>query len=236
VRARELLSRAVHLRRGFAAAHALLAYVLLELDDPKAAVLSLRRAIDLCPNNEIYQDFFLDILDRAGHDRDLHRHLDKTAKLRRVDLSSLRAELRAAGLPTNPSTIRANAFPAGERHFVSTLVDAVEAIEREHSLGGPSNAELAQAARRAVTIDARRVPADLRSVVNLAKEWGIPDDADRGFLIAQANADERAEMRKVLSLRIRRRIHEWIDSFPDASSMTTEASHFMYLLEAYDEM
>jgi hypothetical protein len=62
VRAAELLSRAVHLRRDFAAAHALSAYVLLELDDPEAALLSLRRAVDLCPDNETYQDFLLETL------------------------------------------------------------------------------------------------------------------------------------------------------------------------------
>lgn len=235
-RARELLSRAVQLRRSFAEAHALLAYVMLELDDPEAALSSLRRAVDLCPSSEEYQDFLLESLDRAGRNRALQTQLVRTAGARGVDLSSLRAELRAAGLPTNASTVRLNAFPAGEMHFVSSLADAAEAVEREYSPDASSDAELAQAARRAVKIDARRVPTDLRPFIALAKKWGISDDADRGSLVDRASVDERAELRKGLPLRVRRRINDWIDSFPDASKMTAEASHFMYLLEAYDEM
>jgi hypothetical protein len=236
VRAREILSRVVHLRPSFAAAHALLAYVLLDLDDPKAALLSLHRAVDLTPNDETLRDFLLETLDRVGHSRGLHKQLEKAATLRRIDLSPIRAELRACGFPTNASTLRLNAFPAGEQHFLSRLLDTAETIEGEYSSGVTSETERAQAARRSVTIDSRRVPADLRPVVYLARKWGIPDDADRGLLIYRANADERAEMRKVLSAGVRRGIGEWIDSFSDASSMTKEASHFMYLLEAFDEM
>lgn len=235
-RARELLSRAVNLRRDFAAAHALLAYVLLGFDDLRGALASLRRAVDLCPNNEIYQDFLLEALDRAGSVCALQQELERAAKKRRIDLSSLRAQLREAKLPTRASTVRENAFPAGQRHFVSSLAEAVETIESQYAADVASDAELADAARREVRIDARRVPADLRSVVHLARKWGISDDADRGLLIRRASAAEKTEMRKTLSLRLRRRINEWLDSFPDASSMTREASHFMFLLEAYDEM
>jgi tetratricopeptide (TPR) repeat protein len=236
LRAKELLSRAIDLRHDFAPAHALLAYVLLELEEPKAALQSLRKAVDLSPNNETYQDFLLETLDRAGHVRALQRLLEKVAKLRKTNLAGLRVELKSTKFPTDPSTIRLNAFPAGERHFVSELLDRVEAIEREYSSDFTSDAELAEAARLSVSIDARRVPANLRPVIYLAEKWGVSDDAHRGVLINQASASERTKMRKALTLNLRRQINDWIDSFADASSLSGEAAHFMYLLEAYEEM
>jgi hypothetical protein len=209
-------------------AHALLAYVLLELEEPKAALQSLRRAVDLSPNNETYQDVLLETLDRAGHVRALRRQLEQVAKLGQTDLSGLCAELKSAKLPTDPSTIRLNAFPVGEQHFVSGLLDRVEAIEREYSADFTSDVELAE--------EARRVPENPRPVVYLARKWGVSDDADRGVLVNQASVSERTEMRKALTLNMRRQINDWIDSFSEASSLSGEAAHFMYLLEAYEEM
>ena len=236
VRACEHLSRAIRLRWNFASAHALLAYVQLELEEPGSAILSLRRAVNLSPGNEDYQDFLLEALDRAGRVRALQQQLEATARQRQVDLASLRAELRKAGLPTDPSTIRLNSFPAGVQHFLSSLMDVVEAIDRDQSFGVTSDAGLAEDARRAIRIDSRRVPEELRPLVHLAQKWGVPDDAHRGLLIDQASHVERKQMRKALPVQVRRRINEWLDSFSDASTMTMEASHFMYLLEAYEEM
>ena len=196
----------------------------------------LHDAVELSPNNETYQDFLLETLDRAGRVRTLQTELAKVAELRKSDLAALRAELRRAKLPTDPSTIRLNAFPAGERHFLSELIDEVEAIERIYSSGVPGDTETAESARQSISIDARRVPANLRQVIHLAKKWGVSDDAYRGELIKQASSSERAEMRKGLTLKLRRQINDWIDSFPQPSTMSEEAAHFMYLLESYDEM
>jgi len=138
-RALKRLEYAVELRAGFAGAHALIAYAQLELEDPDAAVLSLRRAIELEPDNEIYRDFLLETLDRAGRHRELEECLENAAVLRQTDLDQLRDELVAAGMPTDPSTLRLNAFPAGERHFVSDMFDVIEAIERAQDLAGSNN-------------------------------------------------------------------------------------------------
>ena len=96
MRARELLSRSIALRPDFAPPHALLAYVLLDLEEPKAALLSLHKAVDLSPGNETYQDFLLETLDRAGHISALQTQLKKVAKLRKTNLANLRAQLKSA--------------------------------------------------------------------------------------------------------------------------------------------
>lgn len=210
--------------------------MLLELHDPGRALQSLRNAVGLSPNNETYQDFLLETLDRAGRVRALQTQLAKVAESRKTDLAALRGELRSAKLPTDPSTIRLNAFPAGERHFLSELIDEVEAMERIYSSGVTNDTEAAEAARQSISIDARRIPANLRPVIHLAKKWGVTDDAYRGELINQASTSERTEMRRGLTLKLGRQINDWIDSFPEPSTMPEEAAHFMYLLESYDEM
>jgi tetratricopeptide (TPR) repeat protein len=235
-RARELLSLSIEHRSNFAPAHALLALVQLDLDEIDAAIKSLRRALELVPNDEIYQDFLLETLDHAGRTAALRTFLRKVAELRKIDFDGLRAELKRAKLPTDPSTIRRYTFPAGEQHFDSKLLDSVDAIERRYCKHITSDHELLQQARQSIAIDAKRVPENLRQTIPLVKRWGLSDDALRGVVIDQASARDRAGFRKALTLQQRRQINDWIDSFADAATMSNEAAHFMYLLEAYEEL
>lgn len=234
-RARNLLVEALRMRRNFAAAHSLLAYVDIELDNPGTAVRALRVAVRLKPRNRTYRRFLLELLDRAGLVRQLRAELPKAAAVENVDLASIRCELLRAGLPADASTVRLNAFPAGKAHFESDLLDAVENLRRD-SVVERDHVDDARAARQAVRIDGRRVPPALRKAIGLARQWGIPDDAYRADLTSRISSAERAAMRRVLSISLRRRINAWLDTFHDTRSLSAEATHFMYLLEAFDEI
>lgn len=44
------------------------------------------------------------------------------------------------------------------------------------------------------------------------------------------------QLRRVLSIKVRRRIYDWLDAFSDGVAMMDEAACFMYLLLAYEEL
>ena len=233
-RSRDLLTKAIRLRPNLPAARALSAYIQADLGNLDAAVREIRLALDLESDNATYRRLFLEFLDRAGRDRELRTQMAKAAALEGVDITFTSAELRKSGMATDASTLRLNVFPGGKLHFESEMLDALERLRGPSQ--GASDGVQALDARRAVRIDGRKVPGGLRMAIDLAKRWGIPDDVHRSYLIRRINSKERRAMKKVLSIDLRRRINAWLDSFEDASVMTAEAVHYMYLLEAFDEI
>jgi tetratricopeptide (TPR) repeat protein len=234
--ARTLLLQMIQVRPKHAAAHALLGYMELEAKRVKFALPELRKAAALDPENQTYSSFLLEVLDAHGLVGELKKKMSRAATVSNIDLASIRKALRRAGLPSDPSTVRLNAFPAGRRHYESDLLDAVEALRGSDPMEPAYEAEEAFASRRAVRIDGRKVPATLRMAIGLARRWGIPDDVHRSWLTAQMTARERKELKRTLSIGLRRRINAWLDTFTPPSSMSGEAVHFMYLLEVFDEI
>lgn len=97
--------------------------------------------------------------------------------------------------------------------------------------GSPADAE---AGATVLSLDAAKVPADLRHLVPLAEQWGIGDDVERYARVERADDAERQALRSAVRPHDRR-ITEWLDSFGDAP-MTDEAAAFMYMLLAIEEM
>lgn len=89
-------------------------------------------------------------------------------------------------------------------------------------------------ARRDNRLDATAVPDDLRSLVPLARKWGLGDDAIRGQAVDAVTAAERRALIEALAGKVGA-ADAWIASFAEGE-MPDEAAAFMYLLEAVEEM
>jgi hypothetical protein len=85
------------------------------------------------------------------------------------------------------------------------------------------------------SLDAAKVPEELRGLVPLAQEWGIGDDVDRGAKVDGATAEERARVRTAVA-PYQTRITAWLDSFGQGVVMPDEAAAFLYLQLAIEEM
>jgi hypothetical protein len=147
-------------------------------------------------------------------------------------------QLQGANFSTDTYTLIQNAFPNAIGWFESYLLDEVEHIQLEERGKFSVEFELDQELDRfrLKKIDARKVPRVLRSLIPVALEWGIGDDAARGSLIDHASTGKKRQLRRMLSVKVRRRINDWLDLFADGAVMTDEATCFMYLLEAYEEV
>lgn len=89
--------------------------------------------------------------------------------------------------------------------------------------------------RPEIKIDPDKVPENLRSLIFMAEKWGIGDDVIRSDFEDKASEAEKQEFRAKLTGRTKE-VTEWLDSFKDGWEMSEEAGHFMYMLEALDEM
>ena len=140
--------------------------------------------------------------------------------------------------PTDTGTLVLNAFPNSLGWFESYLSDEVEQIQLGERDKSSIEFELEQEMDqiRPKKMDARKVPRDLRSLIPVALEWGIGDDAARGSLVDRASTGQKRQLRRVLSVTVRRRINDWLDLFADGAAITDEAACFMYLLQAYEEL
>ncbi|GAJ06951.1 unnamed protein product [marine sediment metagenome] len=69
----------------------------------------------------------------------------------------------------------------------------------------------------------------------MAEKWGIGDDVIRCDFGKKASEAEKQEFKEKLTGRTKE-VTEWLDSFKDGWEMAEEAGHFMYMLEALDEM
>lgn len=84
-------------------------------------------------------------------------------------------------------------------------------------------------------LDPEKVPAHLRDLLPLAAKWGIGDDIIRDDFEQKASDIEKQELKNELTGRTAE-ITQWLDSFEVGKPMPEEASCFMYMLEALDEM
>lgn len=212
---------------------------LAEADALDAALASAREATALAPTDADVANLLVTLLRYAHDEAELAREVERAAALQGIALDPLRAELAAAGMPTDPATLALNALPNGFRAIEARLRrEADEARERETP--GARAAELAllrdeaEAARAAVCVDVDRVPPDLRPYVPLARKWGVGDDGFRHVLLSAITADELRELR-ALRPAARRRIDAWVATF-SPGAMPPEPEAFLYLLEAFDEL
>ncbi len=237
-RAHILLRECTASTPGLPKAHALLAYIHFLSGDFTAAEISIRRALRFEANNGVYLRLFLSVLLAQDKDTLCSRWLLKLAKLEGVDLTNLKKQLRRSNFPTDTYTLVQNAFPNAIGWFESYLLDEVKQIQLEERDKSSIDFELDQEMDqfRLKKIDARKVPSDLRSLIPVALEWGIGDDAARGSLVNRASTGQKRQLRRLLPVNVRRRINDWLNLFTDGAVMTDEAACFMYLLEAYEEV
>ncbi len=101
---------------------------------------------------------------------------------------------------------------------------------------GMSDTAQAEAHRRAIKIDRKKVPRNFHDLIPLARKWGVGDDASRGYFTDHASAKDKAALKKALPLKRRGEIQDWLDSLGPRGITGDEAGAFMYLLEALDEL
>jgi tetratricopeptide (TPR) repeat protein len=101
---------------------------------------------------------------------------------------------------------------------------------------GKSDTAQAEANRRAIKIDRKKVPRNFHDLIPLARKWGVGDDGSRGYFTDHASAKDKAALKKALPLKRRGEIQDWLDSLGPRGITGDEAGAFMYLLEALDEM
>jgi hypothetical protein len=99
-----------------------------------------------------------------------------------------------------------------------------------------SDTAQAEANRRAIKIDRKKVPRDFHDLIPLARKWGVGDDGSRGYFTDHASAKDKAALKKALPLKRRGEIQDWLDSLGPRGITGDEAGAFMYLLEALDEL
>ena len=99
-----------------------------------------------------------------------------------------------------------------------------------------SDTAQAEANRRAIKIDRKKVPRDFHDLIPLARKWGVGDDGSRGYFTNRASAKDKAALKKALPLKRRSEIQDWLDSLGPRGITGDEAGAFVYLLEALDEM
>ena len=219
-------------------AYALLAYIHYLGRDYAAAEISIRSALRFDADNGAYLRLLLIILLAQGKNTLASRWLRKLAYLEGIDLSKLRMELYKSELPTDMSTLVLNAFPNALGWFESYLADEAEEIQLREQDKSSKDSELEHEIERfrQKKIDARKVPRDLRSLIPVARKWGIGDDVARCSHIDRAPKDQKRQLRKVLPVEVRRSINNWLDLFNEGTTMTDEAACFMYLLLAYEDL
>lgn len=237
-RAERLLLASIEAAPRMSEAHALLAYVQYLDADYSGAEASIRRAVRCAAGNGVYLRLLIDILLVQEKIGAAARWLQKLAAINEFDLANLKSELRASQMPTDARTVALNAFPNALGWFESQLSDDAERLRRGCGDVSTEDSEFARDLNRyrLERLDARRVPAHLRSLIPMALEWGIADDAIRDTLLERASQAQKTRLRKALSATVRRQINGWLDSFTDEYVLSDEAARFMYLLLAYEEI
>ncbi|MBN1276408.1 MAG: hypothetical protein JXA35_02865, partial [Deltaproteobacteria bacterium] len=89
--------------------------------------------------------------------------------------------------------------------------------------------------RPEISLDPEKIPDNLRDIIPMAEKWGIGDDVIRDDFEEKTSEIEKDEFRSKLKGRTAE-VTVWLDSFKDGMEMSEEAGHFMYMLEALDEM
>ena len=86
-----------------------------------------------------------------------------------------------------------------------------------------------------IRIDPDKVPGNLRDLIPMVEKWGIADNIIRWDFGKKTSEAEKQEFKAKLSGGTKE-VTEWLDSFNDEREISEEAGHFMYMLEALDEM
>ncbi len=89
--------------------------------------------------------------------------------------------------------------------------------------------------RPVINISPENVPENLHDLIPMAEKWGIGDDVIRDDFEEKTSEAEKEEFKNKLKGRTAD-VTAWLDSFEDGLDMSEEAGHFMYMLEALDEM
>jgi hypothetical protein len=79
------------------------------------------------------------------------------------------------------------------------------------------------------------VPENLRDLIPMAEKWGVGDDIIRSDIEEKASDTEKEAFRAKLKDRTKQ-VNYWLDSYGKEQPMPKEAAHFMYMLEALNEM
>jgi len=86
-----------------------------------------------------------------------------------------------------------------------------------------------------IKIDPMKVPENLRDLIPMAEKWGVGDDIIRSDIEKNASDTEKEAFRSKLKGRTKQ-VNDWLDSYGEKQTMPEDAAHFMYMLEALDEM
>lgn len=237
--ARTLLQRVTSLDESDAFAHAALGHAWLHVETDgaaEAALAAFDRAHALDPDDAVVDAYrarlFADL--RPGTEADAA--VAAAAARQGIDLPALRAELIAAGFPTDARTLLMNGFVHGPNFFAARLREAAEAIERAHGVADLAVAALDDCAalQRALAGRVRRgrVPAAFRALTPLAQRFGIGDDGCRSAVMAALPPDELAAITAEIDAHAHA-IDAWLGAAGE--TMTEEQAAFMYLLLAVEE-
>jgi hypothetical protein len=89
------------------------------------------------------------------------------------------------------------------------------------------------------TLNAQRVPDNLRDLLPLAAKWGIDDDDSRSNKIASATEEDKQELQQALKGRTQT-INRWFHTFPSDTAtkqgMSTEARAYFSMMICADAL
>lgn len=85
-----------------------------------------------------------------------------------------------------------------------------------------------------IKLDKQKVPKELQKLIPYAEKWGIGDDIIRADFEEKASEPDKLRLKNALKGHVKK-ANEWLDTFKN-KKMTDEASAFMYMLSAADEM
>lgn len=86
-----------------------------------------------------------------------------------------------------------------------------------------------------IRLDPMQVPESLRDLIPMAEEWGVGDDIIRSDIEEKASDTKKEAFTAKLKGRTKQ-VTDWLDTYGTDQPMPKEAAHFMYMLEALDEM
>jgi hypothetical protein len=214
--------------------HALLSHIYF-FDNLTKAEESMLNALKYDSKNEDYISFLLQILLFQNKHEQTNQWLEKLTNYTGFDLSALKQELQDQNFTIDANTLVMNSFPNAMDRFESNLFDEVEKIGKKKNYTS-IYFEQELKTQRCKKIDSKNIPHDFKNIILFAQEWGISDDAMRSIFIRKASATKKKRLFEALTLKVRRQINNWLDTYTDGVEMTNEAACFMYLLLAYEEM
>ncbi len=209
------------------------------IDDPNAALVAMRRAHQLDPDDEEAEVYLLTLLAETGSEAEALAGAEALAVRNGTDLDLLRQEITEADMPVDATTILLNGFIRPRNFLRSRLEDEIARLERSMK-GQRSHTEddkddcYDRRAQLEGEFELEQVPKGLQKLVPWVLRLGIGDDPCRNLL-----AEELTTAEKVRLLRDFREygteVQSWLDSFGERS-LSSEAAAFMYAFLAAEEI